>query len=97
MAINELRQRVVRRLRELKIGAVEAAQSVPGLERNYIRDLIQGKKESISQSKTPLVAQALQWAPADLLGVMRAQEAPDVALFSGHGTAAENIVRPASR
>ena len=67
MAINALRHRVEQRLRELKIGPVEAAQAVPGLERNYIRDLLQGKKESFSQSKSPLVAQALRWNLADLL------------------------------
>ena len=70
MANDELRQRVERRLHELKIGPVEAAQSVPGLERNYIRDLLQGKKQSFSQSKIPLVAQALRWTSAELLGPM---------------------------
>jgi SOS-response transcriptional repressor LexA len=87
MAINELRQRVERRLRELKIGPVEAAQSVPGLERNYIRDLIQGKKESFSQSKSPLVAQALQWTMTELL------KTAEVLHFSGHGTAPESFSR----
>jgi len=74
MAINELRQRVERRLRELNKGAVEAALSVPGLERNYIRDLIEGKKRSFSQTKAPLVAQALHWSLADLQGQMRAHD-----------------------
>lgn len=68
MAINELRQRVERRLRELEIGAVEAAEPVDGLERNYIRDLLEGKKESFNQSKLPLVAEALKWTVSDLLG-----------------------------
>lgn len=68
MAINELRQRVERRLRELDLGAVEAAQRVPDLERNYIRDLIENKKRSFSQSKLELVAQALQWTVGDLIG-----------------------------
>lgn len=68
MAINELIQRVDRRLRELGIGAVEAAASVDGLERNYIRDLLEGKKRSFSQSKLPLVAKALQWSIPEVLG-----------------------------
>lgn len=68
MAINELRQRVDRRLREIQIGPVEAAAAVEGLERNYIRDLVDGKKESFNQAKLPLVAQALKWTVSDLLG-----------------------------
>ncbi len=68
MAINELRQRVVRRLRELELGAIEAAEPIRGLERNYIRDLVEGKKESFNQSKLPLVAEALSWTVSDLLG-----------------------------
>ena len=88
MANNELRQRVEQRLRELKISAIEAAQSVQGLERNYIRDLIEGKKESFSQSKSPLVAQALQWNTTELLGTM---DRKVFVSFSGHGAAAEDI------
>ena len=80
MAIIELRQRVERRLRELNVGAVEAAQSA-GLERNYIRDLVEGKKRSFSQSKAEVVARALQWNLAELLG-----DAP-IMHFSGHGAA----------
>lgn len=68
MAINELRQRVEKRLRDLDIGPVEAAQSVDGLERNYIRDLLEGKKESFNQAKLSVVAQALKWAVPDLMG-----------------------------
>jgi SOS-response transcriptional repressor LexA len=86
MAINELRQRVDRRLRELNIGPVEAAVSVDGLERNYIRDLIEGKKRSFSQSKAPLVAQALRWSLAELL------KDAEIIHFSGHG-AADDIAK----
>ncbi|MGB6080262.1 MAG: S24 family peptidase [Xanthobacteraceae bacterium] len=68
MAINELRQRVERRLREIELGPVEAVEPIAGLERNYIRDLIEGKKESFSQSKLPLVAEALRWSVTELLG-----------------------------
>ncbi|MBN9601842.1 MAG: S24 family peptidase [Afipia felis] len=68
MAINELKQRVERRLKELKIGPVEAAESVRGLERNYIRDLLDDRKQSFNQGKLPLVAEALRWTVGDLLG-----------------------------
>ena len=69
MANNELRQRVEDRLRDLGIGPVEAARSVEGLERNYIRDLVEGKKESFANSKVELVARALKWTPTELLGL----------------------------
>jgi phage repressor protein C with HTH and peptisase S24 domain len=68
MEKNQLQQRVIRRLTELDIGPVEAAERVPGLERNYIRDLVNDKKQSFSQSKLPLVAQALEWSVPDVLG-----------------------------
>lgn len=68
MEKNELRQRVASRLRELNVGAVEAAQSVAGLERNYIRDLVEEKKGSFSHAKLPLVAQALRWTVSQLVG-----------------------------
>lgn len=74
MAINELRQRVERRLAEIKSGAVEAASSVPGLERNYIRDLLEHKKNSFNQNSLEKVAQALRWTVPELLG--RAASAP---------------------
>lgn len=90
MAINELRQRVERRLRELDKGAVEAAQGVRGLERNYIRDLIEGKKESFSQAKAPLVAQALDWTMAELQGALKGATILHIA---GHGTHEEEILK----
>jgi SOS-response transcriptional repressor LexA len=68
MQKNVLRQRVIDRLAELKRGAVEVAEPVEGLERNYIRDLIEGKKESFNQAKLPFVAQALEWSVPELLG-----------------------------
>lgn len=67
MEKNQLRQRVAARLRELQVGAVEAAQSV-GLERNYIRDLLEEKKESFSHAKMPLVAKALKLTVPELTG-----------------------------
>lgn len=68
MPINVLRQRVIARLARLRTGAVEAAASVTGLERNYIRDLVEEKKSSFNQNKLELVARALQWTVPELLG-----------------------------
>ena len=68
MAKSPLVQRVERRLTEIGLGAVEAATRVDGLERNYIRDLLDDKKRSFSEAKLPLVAQALGWTVHDLLG-----------------------------
>lgn len=74
MAINELRQRVERRLAEINMGAIEAVATVPGLERNYIRDLLEHKKNSFNQNSLDKVAQALRWTVDELLG--RASSAP---------------------
>lgn len=68
MEKTELRQRIKARLAELDLSAIEAANAVPGLERNYIRDFLEGKKQSFSASKQPLVAAALRWTVADLVG-----------------------------
>ncbi len=82
MAINELRQRVERRLRELDIGPVEAAASVDGLERNFIRDLLENKKQSFSQTKASLVAQALKWTTEELQGKPSRRDAAAPAVAS---------------
>lgn len=68
MEKNELRQRIKARLAELDLSPIEAAKAIPGLERNFIRDFLEGKKQSFSASKQPLVAAALQWTVADLVG-----------------------------
>lgn len=67
MAKSQLVQRVERRLAEIGKGPIEAAAAVEGLERNFIRDLIDGKKRSFSQAKAPLVARALDWSVNELL------------------------------
>ncbi|QDM26973.1 LexA family transcriptional regulator [Tardiphaga sp. vice304] len=68
MENNELRQRIRNRLTQLDLGAVEAAKSVNGLERNYLRDFLEGKKASFSSAKQPLVAEALRWTVEELIG-----------------------------
>lgn len=70
----DLRARIRHRLEQLGRSPIEAAVNV-GLERNYIRDFIDDRKRSISHSKAPLVAQALDWSLAQLSG----EE-----LFKGH-------------
>jgi SOS-response transcriptional repressor LexA len=67
MENDELRQRIKGRLTQLKIGPIEAADAIPGLERNYINDFLKGKKRSFSSAKQPLVARALHWTVDDLL------------------------------
>ncbi len=68
MEKSELRQRIRTRLAELDLSPIEAAKAIPGLERNFIRDFLEGKKQSFSANKQPLVAAALQWTVADLVG-----------------------------
>lgn len=68
MRKSELAQRVAWRLAELNIGPVEAAGRVPGLEKNFLRDLLEGRKRSFRQETAPLVAQALDWTVPELLG-----------------------------
>ncbi len=79
MEKDELLQRIKDRLAFLKIGPIEAAKEVPGLERNYIRDFPEGKKQSFSSTKQPLVAKALHWSLAELQGAPPRKIAP-------HGT-----------
>mgnify|MGYP002376176943 CR=1 FL=1 len=67
MEKDELRQRIKDRLSQLKLGPIEAAEAIPGLERNYINDFLKGKKKSFSSAKQPLIARALQWTVDDLL------------------------------
>lgn len=62
---NELQKVVVRRLDELGLGPVEAATKA-GLERTYIRDIVQGKKHSVRTDKLEALARALQLDPSDL-------------------------------
>lgn len=62
----ELAQRVEARLAELGRKPIPAAVAV-GLERTYLRDLIKGRKKSVSSDRYELVAKALDWTVAELL------------------------------
>lgn len=67
MEDDELRQRIKGRLAHLGLGPIEAAEAIPGLERNFINDFLKGRKKSFSSTKQPLIAKALKWTVEDLL------------------------------
>ena len=66
MGDNDLRSRIQNRLLELGRSPITAAVSV-GLERTYIRDYVNGRKDSIRLDKRALVAQALDWSVEQLM------------------------------
>lgn len=76
---NELQKIVSRRLVELGLGPVEAATK-GGLERTYIRDLVEGKKLSVRTDKIESLARALQLDPADLSVSKSTAKAPEGAV-----------------
>ena len=61
----ELREIVQIRLQQLEVGPVEAATAA-GLERTYIRDIVEGKKKSVRTDKLQALADALQLDAAAL-------------------------------
>lgn len=61
-----MRDRVIRRLRELERSPIEAAENA-GLERNFIDDFVNGKKESFTNRHLRKVAAALDWTVSELL------------------------------
>lgn len=63
--IMDLKKIVVERLSQLKIGAVEAATAA-GIERTFIRDIVEGKKKSVRADKLALLANALKLDAAAL-------------------------------
>lgn len=74
MANNEFSQRVEARLNELGKKPIPAALSV-GLGRDFLRDLIDGRKESINSRKLPQVAEALEWSVEQLQSLASAAPA----------------------
>jgi hypothetical protein len=66
MSDNELRTRIQTRLTELGRSPITAAVGV-GLERTYIRDFVNGRKDSIRLDKRAQVAQALDWSVDQLM------------------------------
>ena len=55
----DLQKLVSLRLKQLGIGAVEAATAA-GIERTYIRDIVEGKKRSVRSDKISSLAAALK-------------------------------------
>lgn len=64
------------RLRVLDLGPIEAATAA-GLERTFIRDIVEGRKETIRQSSLAKLAAALRWSPAQLNAALAGQEPMD--------------------
>lgn len=60
-----LQEIVETRLAQLKLGAVEAAV-MAGIERTYIRDIVEGRKKSVRTDKIHALAAALRLDPAAL-------------------------------
>ena len=63
-----LKDIVAKRLSELGLGAVEAATRA-GLERTYIRDIVEGRKATVRANKIAALATALELSPEELMGL----------------------------
>lgn len=57
--MSKLQEIAIQRLNELDLGPVEAAVKA-GLERTFLRDLVDGKKSTVTLKKMPELARALQ-------------------------------------
>lgn len=73
-----LKEIVVLRLKQLKVGAVEAATGA-NIERTFIRDIVEGKKQSVRADKMEPLARALFLDPAALARgeLVASDDAPD--------------------
>lgn len=88
---NSLRERIARRLEELGRGPIEAAIAV-GLERNFLQDILKGKKRSFNRSAQPQVARALDWSIPELLAQDGVNES-DARLDAGSASVPEFDIR----
>ncbi|NTS31303.1 hypothetical protein HQ945_08545 [Phyllobacterium sp. BT25] len=74
--IMDLKTIVVNRLEQLGVGAVEAATAA-GIERTFIRDIVDGKKKSVRADKMGALARALKLNPEALMqGELLADDEP---------------------
>jgi hypothetical protein len=64
-----LKDVVAARLAELGQGPVEAATEA-GIERTFIRDIVEGRKESVRQKSMAGLAKALRWSTQELVGAL---------------------------
>ena len=70
---SSLQKVVTDRLAEIGIGHIQAAQSA-GMEKTFIRDIVEGRKESVRQSSIAKLAAALRWSPAQLNAAIEGRE-----------------------
>ncbi|WP_421387319.1 LexA family transcriptional regulator [Agrobacterium tumefaciens] len=78
--MNKLQEIAIERLKELGLGPVEAAVKA-GIERTFVRDLVDGKKSTVTLKKIPDLAKALQLdADALIRGEVVPFDDPDEAL-----------------
>ncbi|PWL17047.1 hypothetical protein DKP76_13500 [Falsochrobactrum shanghaiense] len=82
----ELKEIVQTRLKQLGLGPVEAATAA-GLERTYIRDIVEGKKKSVRTDKLQALADALKIDAAalqrgELVASDNANESPSWSEFT---------------
>lgn len=73
---NPMRKRIQARLNALGISAIEAARRVPSLNRYYIYDFMNGKKDSIPNKRIEEVAAALGCEVDYLLGAYESAPSP---------------------
>lgn len=64
--MNKLQEIAIKRLQELKLGPIEAAVKA-GIERTFVRDLVDGKKSTVTLKKMPDLAKALMLDADSLL------------------------------
>ena len=75
--MSKLQEIAIERLKELDLGPVEAAVKA-GIERTFLRDLVDGKKSTVTLKKMPDLARALQLdADALIRGEVVPIEDPD--------------------
>lgn|GEM_PF-716312 len=67
-SMKTLKEIVAKRLSELGLGAVEAATRA-GLERTYIRDIVEGRKLTVRSNKIAALAMALELSQEELMGL----------------------------
>lgn len=65
VVMSTLKEIVLERLAQLDVGPVEAATAA-GIERTFIRDIVEGKKRSVRNDKMPDLARALKLDAAAL-------------------------------
>ncbi|MBS7545083.1 hypothetical protein [Ancylobacter oerskovii] len=76
-----LKDVVSARLAEIGLGPVEAATAV-GMEKTFIRDIVEEKKKSVRQPSMARLAEALHWTVGQLTAAINGEPVPDEKLVS---------------